>query len=58
MADDTAAPVTCSWCGAQADEAPVTWTVQTGPRGPEYLCDTCTRDNARNIESGLATEYW
>ena len=58
MADDTAAPVTCSWFGARAEEAPVTWTVQAGPRGLEYLCDTCTRDNARNIESGLATEYW
>ena len=59
VVDDTPAPVTCTWCGTQAaDGAPVTWTVQTGPRGLEYLCEACTRDNARNIESGLSTEYW
>lgn len=58
MSDDAAAPVTCSWCGAQVDEAPVTWTLQTGPRGLEYLCDACTRDNVRKIESSLPTDYW
>lgn len=58
MADDTAAPVTCSWCGTQSEEASVTWTMQSGPRGLEYLCELCTRENARNIESGLSTEYW
>ena len=54
----TGTPVTCSWCGTQVDEAPVTWTVQTGPRGLEYLCDGCTRDNVRKIESSLPTDYW
>jgi len=58
VTEDTAAPATCSWCGTQVEEAPVTWTVQTGPRGVEYLCDACTRENARNIESGLSAEYW
>jgi hypothetical protein len=52
------APVTCSWCGVTADPAPVTWTVQTGARGVEYLCDRCTRDNVRKIESSLPTDYW
>jgi hypothetical protein len=55
---DDETPVTCSWCGTRADDLPVTWTVQSGARGAEYLCEACTRDNARNIESGLSTEYW
>ena len=58
MPQDATTPVTCSWCGVRVEELPVTWTVQTGARGVEYLCATCTRDNARNIESGLSTEYW
>jgi hypothetical protein len=63
MADEASARVTCSWCGQTADEAPITqppmtWAVQTGPRGVEYLCDRCTRDNVRKIESSLPTDYW
>ena len=58
MAEEATAPVTCGWCGVRADGAPVTWTMQTGPRGVEYLCEACTRDNARNIESSLPTDYW
>jgi hypothetical protein len=57
MSEDEPA-VACSWCGATAASAPVTWTVQTGPRGLEYLCDRCTRDNVRKIESSLPTEWW
>jgi hypothetical protein len=54
------AAATCSWCGttAEGDEVPVTWTVQTGERGIEYLCDRCTRDNVRNIEGYLPSDYW
>jgi hypothetical protein len=48
----------CSWCGTSVDEVPVTWTVQSGARGIEYLCETCTRDNVRKIEGSLPTEYW
>jgi hypothetical protein len=58
MSDDDPAPVACTWCGTTADPAPVTWTVQSGPRGLEYLCDRCTRDNVRKIESSLPTEWW
>jgi hypothetical protein len=50
--------VSCSWCGTTADPAPVTWTIQTGARGIEYLCESCTRDNVRKIEGSLPTEYW
>jgi hypothetical protein len=50
--------VSCAWCGAVADSVPVTWTVQSGNRGLEYLCESCTRDNVRKIEGSLPTEYW
>jgi hypothetical protein len=62
VADDveapTGSPVSCSWCGTIADPVPVTWTVQTGARGIEYLCERCTRDNVRKIEGSLPTEWW
>jgi hypothetical protein len=58
MSDDASTSVACSWCGATRDAAPVTWTVQTGPRGIEYLCESCTRDNVRQIEGSLPTEWW
>ena len=51
-------PVTCVWCGLVADELPVTWTMQLGERGVEHLCQRCTRDNARQIEGSLPTEWW
>lgn len=52
------APVSCAWCGAMADEVPVTWTVQSSDRGVEYLCERCTRANVRKIEGSLPTDYW
>jgi hypothetical protein len=55
---DAVEPVSCSWCGTTAPSAPATWTVQTGRRGIEYLCDRCTREHVRKIESGLPTDYW
>ena len=59
MSDDAPArPVTCVWCGTTADAPPVTWTMQLGERGVEYLCERCTRDNARKIEGSLPTEWW
>lgn len=58
-------PVSCLWCGTTVPELPLTWTVQTGgPPGEQgrprlsYLCEKCTRDNARQIESSLPTDYW
>ena len=50
--------VACAWCGTQVEDVPVTWTVQTGARGVEYLCERCTRDNVRKIEGSLPTDYW
>jgi recombinational DNA repair protein (RecF pathway) len=51
-------PVSCAGCGTVADELPVGWCVQTSARGPEHLCEQCTRHNVRNIESQLPTEWW
>lgn len=48
----------CAWCGATVEEVPPTWTMQTGERGVEWLCDACTRENVRKIESSLPTEWW
>jgi hypothetical protein len=50
--------VTCHWCGVSASPTPVTWSVATSERGLEYLCESCTRTNARNIEGSLPSEYW
>ena len=55
---DASGPVSCTWCGTTVDEVPVTWTIQSGPRGLEYLCEACTRDNVRKIEGSLPTDYW
>jgi hypothetical protein len=58
MTDEASASATCAWCGTGAAGPPPTWTAQSGPRGVEYLCERCTRDNLRNIESSLPTEWW
>jgi hypothetical protein len=50
--------VGCAWCGATADDVPVTWTIQSSDRGVEYLCEQCTRVNVRQIESQLPAEWW
>jgi len=39
-------PESCSWCGTTVDDVPVTWTVQSGPRGLEYLCEEPVTDCA------------
>lgn len=55
---DAEPAVTCHWCGTTASPPPATWSVGTSERGLEYLCDKCTRENARNIEGNLPSEYW
>jgi hypothetical protein len=50
--------VACAWCGASAAQLPLSWTVQSGPRGIEHLCEACTRTNVRQIESQLPSEWW
>jgi hypothetical protein len=40
------------------DDPPVTWTMQTGERGVEWMCEACTRSNLRSVEGRLPTEWW
>lgn len=51
-------PVSCTWCGATAYDVPVTWTMQTGERGVEWMCDACTRANLRSLEGRLPQDWW
>ncbi len=49
---------TCAVCGAQVRERPLTWSLQVGPRGEQWLCADCTRDNVRSIEGRLDEAWW
>jgi hypothetical protein len=49
---------TCARCGARAEPAPPTWTIQTSERGDEWLCDVCTRAHIRSIEGRLDEAWW
>lgn len=53
-----ASPVTCAWCGQSEPAPPLGWTMQTGERGVEWLCQDCTRRNLRGVEGRLATDWW
>ena len=60
--NEASAPTTrvfCAWCGTHADSAPATWSMITmQDRGPQLLCEACTRTNLRSIESQLSTDWW
>ena len=48
--------VACVSCGRTAEEPPLTWSREVGRRGstdPAWLCDSCTRENLREIEAKL-----
>ncbi len=49
---------TCYGCGGQVRERPVTWSLQVGPRGEQWLCELCTRRNVRSIEGRLDEAWW
>ncbi len=51
-------PSTCTGCGTVVAERPVTWSLQVGPRGTQWLCERCTRDNLRSIEAKLDEAWW
>lgn len=52
-------PSCCAVCGRLApDGVPATWSMQRSGRGPQVLCDTCTRDNIRSIEGKLDEAWW
>jgi hypothetical protein len=50
--------VTCGWCGATAEELPLTWTTSTERGVQRYYCEKCSRENARAIEGKLDSEWW
>ena len=51
--------VTCAVCSAGvAGPAPLTWSTQSGPRGPGAVGDRCTREHLRSIEAKLEPEWW
>ena len=58
MQEERPRQVSCAWCGSTVDDVPVTWTVQSDERGLTYLCEGCTREHVRKIESSLPTDYW
>jgi len=51
-------PATCAVCGTVVDDRPPTWSLQVSDRGPQWLCETCTRDNLRSIEGRLDEAWW
>lgn len=53
-------PAHCFWCGTRsADGPPLTWSlISIDERGPQLLCEICTRTNLRSIESQLSTDWW
>ena len=50
--------VTCAFCGATVEEAPLTWTTAMEGGRLVYYCDVCSRENLRSIEGKLDSEYW
>ena len=51
-------PTACTVCGRQVEEPPVTWTRQVDERGVRWLCEQCTRQHLRAIESRLSEAWW
>lgn len=51
-------PATCAVCGAVVQQRPPTWSFQGTARGPQWLCDRCTRANVRSIEGRLDEAWW
>ncbi|MDQ1584917.1 MAG: hypothetical protein QOH80_282 [Actinomycetota bacterium] len=50
--------VSCSLCGATADEPPLTWTRSVERGATHYYCDACSRENVRVMESRLDAEWF
>jgi hypothetical protein len=48
----------CQLCGQAVPDAPVTWMLEHGPRGPVWTCPDCARAHLRSIEAKLDQEYW
>lgn len=51
--------MTCRVCGTVAEHGlPLTWSTSTGARGPQVLCEGCTREHLRSIEGKLDEAWW
>ena len=48
----------CGVCGTTVPEQPLTWSMQSGPRGMTLVCDRCTREHLRAMEARLDEEFW
>jgi hypothetical protein len=55
---DRPAAATCTVCGTRVAERPLTWSLQVGARGEQWLCADCTRANVRSIEGRLDEAWW
>ncbi len=51
-------PATCSHCGTTVADRPVTWSLDVGARGAQWICERCTRENLRSIEGKLDDSWW
>jgi hypothetical protein len=51
---------TCNLCGTQAEgeTPPLTWTVSFENGQRRVFCERCSRENVRNIESKLDSDWW
>jgi hypothetical protein len=62
MSEPTTNGARCWRCGRGKDEASaleaLSWVCDRSSGRPQWLCDRCARDQVRNIESKLPTEYW
>jgi len=57
-AGDNPAVTSCAVCGTTVDKVPVTWSSQVSERGPQWLCERCTRETPRSIEGRLDEAWW
>ena len=51
-------PATCARCGVTVGDRPLTWSLEVGARGAQWLCAACTREHVRAIEGRLDDAWW
>ncbi|NYH88951.1 hypothetical protein [Actinopolymorpha rutila] len=52
--------IDCDLCGTTApgEVPPLTWVVSRERGSVQHYCESCARDNVRNIECRLERSYW
>jgi hypothetical protein len=48
--------LTCAWCGATAENTPLSWTLEITHGRSRYMCDRCSRENLAAIEGRLEAD--